>query len=164
MSAKKRTLQKTKKLFFYAGFALILLIGAFSIWAMTLNIPDFEAFKERKIIESTKIYDRSGQTLLYDIHDNIRRTVVPFSEIPRHVKNATVAIEDSNFYNHRGVDFLSIVRAFLINIFYGQIRQGGSTITQQLVKNTLLTSTQTIERKLKEMVLAFKVEHKFSKE
>jgi 1A family penicillin-binding protein len=164
MSAKKRTLQKIKKPLFYAGLTAILLIGIFSIWAMTLNIPDFEAFNERKIIESTKIYDRTGQILLYDIHNNIRRTIVPFSEIPRHIKNATVAIEDSNFYNHRGVDFLGIARAFLINIFHGQIRQGGSTITQQLVKNTLLTPTQTIERKLKEIILAFKVEKKFSKE
>ena len=134
------------------------------IWASALDIPDFESFESRKVIQSTKIYDRTGQVLLYDVHGNIKRTNVALEEIPPNVKNATVAIEDTGFYNHIGISFSSIIRAFLANIKSGGISQGGSTITQQLVKNTFLTPEQTVSRKIKELVLALKVERVFSKD
>jgi 1A family penicillin-binding protein len=143
--------------FFFAGMAII-------IWVATLPLPDFQSFSQRKIIESTKIYDRTGEILLYDVHQNISRTVVPFDEISRHVKNATVAIEDSEFYQHKGMDLKALFRAFFVNLKKGQFRQGGSTITQQLAKNVLLTSEKTITRKIKEMLLALKIERFFSKE
>ncbi|MBI2507114.1 MAG: transglycosylase domain-containing protein, partial [Candidatus Niyogibacteria bacterium] len=131
---------------------------------MTIDLPDFKTFDQRKIIQSTKIYDRSGDILLYDIHNDIRRTVVALNEVPASVKNATVAIEDSNFYNHRGVDFSSIARAAFTNLLYGEVRQGGSTITQQLVKKALLTDERTIRRKFKELILALKLERVLDKE
>ncbi|MCH7882813.1 transglycosylase domain-containing protein [Patescibacteria group bacterium] len=146
------------------GFLALGMVGAVALWILTLDIPDFDAFGQRKIIESTKIYDQTGKVLLYDIHSDIQRTIVPFEEIPRNIKNATVTIEDSDFYNHPGIDLSSIVRAFFVNLFSGSIRQGGSTITQQLVKNTLLTPERTLNRKVKEVILAFKVERAFSKE
>ena len=164
MARERKRLGAIKKLFIYALISAIFIIGATSVWALTLDVPDFEAFDQRKIIQSTKIYDRSGDILLYDIHNDIRRTVVEFGEIPASVKNATVAIEDSNFYNHHGVSFLSIVRAAIANIIYGGVSQGGSTITQQLVKKALLTDERTITRKFKELVLALKVEREFGKE
>lgn len=164
MSMRRKKIKRLRKLFIFLFFAALFSLGFGAVWALTLDVPDFASFEERKVVESTKIYDRSGQILLYDIHGDIRRTVVPFAEIPRHIKNATVAIEDSNFYNHRGVDFPGIARAFLINIFSGRVRQGGSTITQQLIKNALLTPERTFERKLKELVLSLKVEKMFSKE
>lgn len=145
------------------GIFFIFAIGVV-IWASTLPIPDFQSFENRKIIQSTKIYDSTGKILLYDIHQNISRTVIPYSEIPRHIKNATVVIEDSEFYKHHGISPEAILRAFLVNLGAGQIRQGGSTITQQLAKNSLLTSEQSFTRKLKEIILALKLEKVLSKE
>lgn len=138
--------------------------GIFFLWALRLKIPDFESFSQRKMVESTKIYDRSGEIMLYDIHQEIRRTVVPWSEISRNLKNATVAIEDRNFYRHKGVNFSSIIRAVLVNFKKGEVSQGASTITQQLVKNTLLEAERSYARKLKEIILALKIEKKYGKE
>ncbi|MBI2628304.1 MAG: PBP1A family penicillin-binding protein [Candidatus Niyogibacteria bacterium] len=146
-----------------------LIIGAASagflgVLALSVKIPDFNALLERKIVQSTKIYDQSGKTLLYDVHQDIKRTLIPFSKIPRHIKNATVAIEDDNFYYHWGIDFFSIGRAFIANFTAGKITQGGSTITQQLVKNSFLTPERTLTRKLKELILTLKIEKQYSKE
>ncbi len=139
--------------------------GGFYLWFKSLPIPDFETFEERKIIQSTKIYDRTGKNILYDIHKNIKRTVVPYEDIPIYIKNATVAIEDENFYQHKGISIIGITRALITNLKKGKIKgQGGSTITQQLVKNTFLTPEKTFTRKIKEAFLAFKFEKVFSKE
>lgn len=159
---------KPKKLFYYsalaAGVAFFSASCVFIIWLFTIDIPDLSSFNERKIVESTKIYDSTGKILLYDARGDIIRTVIPFEEIPRQVKNATVAIEDSNFYNHSGLSLESIARAFFVNLFSGDIRQGGSTITQQLVKKALLSDERTFTRKIKEAILALRVERVFSKE
>lgn len=145
-----------------AGF---LIIAAAALWTITLDIPDISLFESRKIEQSTKIYDRTGRVLLYDVHGDIQRTVIPLEEIPRHAKNATVAIEDSDFYNHNGISVEGIFRAIFTNITSGNISgQGGSTITQQLIKNSLLTSKKTITRKLKEIILALKLERVLAKE
>lgn len=134
-------------------------------WVQSLPIPDFETFDERKIIQSTKIYDRTGENLLYDIHDNIKRKVVSYDDISLDTKNATVAIEDSEFYQHKGISIRGIIRAFLTNIKEGRLRGvGGSTITQQLIKNSFLTPEKTFTRKIKEAVLSLKMERSFSKE
>ncbi|MFA5987107.1 MAG: PBP1A family penicillin-binding protein [Candidatus Paceibacterota bacterium] len=122
------------------------------------------SFQDRKVVQSTKIYDRTGKVLLFDIHKNIARTVVPYSEISRNLKNATVAIEDSNFYNHFGIEPLSIIRATLVNLASGQLKQGGSTITQQVVKNSVLNNDKSFSRKLKEVILSFKLERTLTKE
>lgn len=153
-----------KKLLFWGFWLAIFLVAVLSVWAMTIEMPDFASFSQRKISQSTKIYDKTGKIILYDVHGQIKRTIIPYEQIPRHVKNATVAIEDDNFYNHFGISPLAIIRAFLINIISGDIKQGGSTITQQLVKNTLLTHEKTLSRKIKEVILSLKVEQKFSKD
>ncbi|MBI4691933.1 MAG: PBP1A family penicillin-binding protein [Candidatus Terrybacteria bacterium] len=145
-----------------AGVALGTLIIA--TWASNLKIPDLQSFNERKVIESTKIYDRTGKILLWDIHQNIQRTVAPFDQISRHIKNATVAIEDSSFYQHKGVDLRAIMRALFVDFITGSAKQGGSTITQQLVKNTFFTREKSIERKIKELILAVKIEKMLPKE
>ena len=165
MARKKRS--KISR-FFYGVCLLFLTVGVlimgFAVyWISALKIPDFSSFESRKIIQSTKIYDRTGKILLWDIHKNIRRTVVPFDEISRNLKNATVAIEDSNFYNHHGIDPLAIARSFITNITTGSTR-GGSTISQQLIKNTLLTTEKKYARKIKEALLAFKLEQALPKE
>ncbi len=128
------------------------------------SIPDPESIALRKVTESTKIYDHTGQTLLYDIHGEEKRTIVPWDQIPDFIKKATLASEDSDFYNHRGLDFKGIVRAILTDLKNVQLSQGGSTITQQLVKNTLLGQEKTLSRKIKEWVLAVEVERRFTKD
>lgn len=142
--------------FFFAGIVAILMV--------TIKVPDFKSFEERKVAESSKIYDRTGEILLYSIQDNTKRTVVPLDQISRYVKNATVAIEDAEFYQHFGIKPTSIIRAIFANIMTGSFGQGGSTITQQVVKNTLLTPEKTISRKIKEWILAIKIEKILSKE
>lgn len=138
--------------------------GALFLWAATLRMPDLNTFEERKVLQSTKIYDRTGEILLYDVHENIKRTVVPFGDISRHAKNAAVAIEDSEFYEHRGVKPTAFLRALLVNLAHFEFSQGGSTITQQVVKNSILTQEKSIARKLKEWILAIKLEQVASKE
>ena len=115
-------------------------------------------------MNSTKIYDRTGEILLYDIHQDVKRTYIGFEDMGANIKNATVAIEDSEFYNHGGIRVTSIIRAVLSNIFGAGRTQGGSTITQQLVKNTLLTQKKTYTRKIKEWVLAIKIDRAMPKE
>lgn len=128
------------------------------------TIPDPESIISRKVGESTKIYDTTGKTLLYDIHGEEKRTIIPWEEIPDSIKKATIASEDDNFYEHKGIDFKGIIRAFLVNLRKGVIDQGGSTITQQLVGNALVGRQQTIGRKIREAILSVEIERRFSKD
>lgn len=133
------------------------------------TLPDPETIITRKIGESTKIYDSTGEVLLYDIHGEEKRTIIPWDQIPEHIKKATLASEDSEFYNHRGLDFSGIVRAFIKNIRTADISQGGSTITQQLIKKALLgdqrdSTFKLVGRKIKEIILTIEIERKFSKD
>ena len=143
-------------LFFIAG------IGIFAYFVK--DLPNPENLAKRQMIESTKIYDRTGTIVLYDVHGEEKRTVIPFEEIPQFVKDATVVAEDANFYHHFGLDFKGIVRAFLADLVGKKITQGGSTITQQFIKNSILTSERTFARKIKEAILAIEVEIKYSKD
>lgn len=138
--------------------------GIVILWISTFKLPDLNAFEQRKVSESTKIYDRTGKVLLYSVQENIKRTVVPYEEISKNIKNASVAIEDAEFYEHYGIKPKSILRAILANIMSGKFSQGGSTITQQVIKNTFLTSEKTFTRKIKEWVLAIELERVMSKE
>jgi 1A family penicillin-binding protein len=149
-------------LLFIIGFGLVFM-GIVLFWLSNLQLPDFKSFTDRKMQSSTKIYDRTGEILLYDIHKDIKRTVVPYEEMGVNILNATVAIEDSDFYQHNGIRIKAIIRAVWANLSGGKT-QGGSTITQQLIKNTLLTSKVTISRKIKEWILAIKIEKIMSKE
>ena len=114
-------------------------------------------------VQSTKIYARDCETLLYKVYRNENRSLVPLEEIPQHVTEATIAIEDKEFYKHHGYSLAGIVRAFKNNMESGKM-QGGSTITQQLVKNTVLTSERTVERKIKELLISLETEIIFSKD
>lgn len=163
---------KTKRIkrFLWLSLKFLLVLGIFSFgvivfWISTFDIPDLNTFEERKIVQSTKIYDRTGEILLYEFNSNdIKRTVVTTDKISRYIKNATVAIEDTEFYNHRGIRPLATFRAVFIQPLRGKGVQGGSTITQQVIKNSLLTSEKKISRKLKEWVLALRLEQVLSKD
>ena len=138
--------------------------GVLILWIALLPTPDLNAFEERKVIQSTKIYDRTGEFLLYDLSQDIKRSLVPLSDISPFIQNATIAIEDDRFYEHFGIRPISFVRALLVNITKGSFVQGGSTITQQVVKNSILTREKSITRKLKEWIIAVKLERVYSKD
>ena len=141
---------------------IIMLLSFFLYLQRTL--PDPESIATRKVGESTKIYDRTGEVLLYDIHGEEKRTIIPWEQMPETIKEATLASEDSDFYNHKGLDLRGIARAFFKDIVNLGVSQGGSTITQQLVKKALLGDERTISRKIKEAVLAIEIERKFTKD
>jgi len=146
-------------LFFIAVFAFFV-FGFYII----KDLPPIDLIENHKVAETTKIFDRTGEVLLYEIHGDEKRIVIPFSSIPDRVKQATVAIEDVNFYNHSAFDIKGIIRAFFKNLSSGQFAQGGSTITQQLVKNAFLSPEKTITRKIKELVLAIQLEQRVGKD
>lgn len=144
----------------------ILTSAGLLFWVSTLEMPDLSSFEERRVLQSTKIYDRTGEVLLYDLHQDVKRTVVPFENISRHLKNATIAIEDDQFYNHYGIEPKAIIRAVVTNFQQGDLLggQGGSTITQQVIKNSILQREKTLTRKVKEWILAIKIERILSKD
>lgn len=164
MLMKSKNAQSAKKLVKPVAVILIFFLGIFLLWITTFKLPDLNTFGERQVLQSTKIYDRTGKILLFEINKDKKRTVVPLNSISRHLKNATIAIEDAEFYQHGGIKFSSIIRAILSNIVSLDMGQGGSTITQQVIKNSLLTSEKTITRKLKEWVLALRIEQVMSKD
>jgi len=151
-------------LFGFVSFLII--VGGLLLWISTLEIPDLSTFEERRVLQSTKIYDRTGEILLYDLNQDVRRTIIPFEEMSRHIKNATVAIEDDQFYNHMGVDIKAIIRAAISNLTEGDLLggQGGSTITQQVIKNSVLERDKKLSRKVKEAILSIKIERVLSKD
>ena len=161
---KKTRFQSFKNLFLFLLALGIFGLGIGAIWAATLSIPNLQSIDQRKVIQSTKIYDRTGKVVLYDVSRDVKRTIVPISNISPFIQKAVIAIEDTEFYSHHGVRPTAILRAFINNIFSLGITQGGSTITQQVVKNTLLTGDKTPTRKLKEIILALKLEQKYSKD
>ncbi len=150
----------TSLLIVVVGFLLVL-IGTVVFFAT--QIPSPQDLTTRTVAKSTKIYDRKGE-LLYDIYQNQNRTPVKLEDIPENLKRATIAIEDKDFYKHQGFDITGIVRSVFLLVINRRVEGGGSTLTQQLVKNALLTSDQSIIRKIKELILAVEVEHTYSKD
>lgn len=158
--SKARFIYRLGLLSFLGVFGIFLIFGIiFPVFALNLPSPDKLVRREGF---STKIYDRNN-TLLYDIFTNQRRTAIPLEEAPLYLRQATIAVEDKNFYKHQGFDPTGILRA-MFNIVTQRRLQGGSTLTQQLVKNVLLTSDRTIVRKIKEFILAVQIERKYSKD
>ena len=148
----------------FVGF--IILVSGTLIWVSTLEIPDLSSFEDRLILQSTKIYDRTGEVLLYDLHQDVKRTIVSYEDISRHIKNATISIEDERFYDHVGLDIRAIFRAAYVNMSQGDLLggQGGSTITQQVIKNSVLENDKKLSRKVKEAILSIKLERVLSKD
>jgi len=138
--------------------------GAFFVWAATFKIPDIQSLRDRKISQSAKIYDRTGTVLLFDLHEDINRTIVPIADVSLNIRNATVAIEDSTFYHHLGIRPFATLRAVLVQPLRGKGVQGGSTITQQVVKNSVLTGERAISRKIIEWVIALRLERVLTKD
>lgn len=147
-----------------AGLVLGAVFLTFAIATISRNLPEPGKLITRTVAISTKIYDRTGQTLLYDIHGEIKRTPVALDKIAPVAIKATLVAEDRNFYEHAGFDLKGILRSALLDILPGGPLRGGSTITQQFIKNAVLTREKTVTRKLKELVLAYRIEKRFSKD
>lgn len=150
---------KLKLVVFLAVFLLLTFTFYLSI---IKDLPSPKELTNRSPEVSTKIYDRNGN-LLYKIYKDKNRTIIPLSKIPKNVQLATLAAEDAEFYNHAGFSIKGISRALISNFNRGSL-QGGSTITQQLVKNVLLTPERTVTRKIKELILSVEVESKYGKD
>jgi membrane peptidoglycan carboxypeptidase len=141
---------------------ILVVIGVFAYFFK--DLPDPGKINNRFIAESTKIYDRTGDHLLYDVHGEEKRTQIDFSEMPDVLKYATISLEDQDFYAHHGIKLSSILRSIFKDIINLGKAQGGSTITQQFVKNSLLTNEKTLVRKVKEVILSLELETKLSKD
>ena len=139
-------------------FTIIISVSLYLFW----GIPLPTKLSSPDIPVSTKLFDRNGK-LIYEIFTDKRRTPIKLSELPPVVINATIAIEDKDFYKHQGFSFTGIARAVFSTVFKQEL-QGGSTITQQLVKNALLTPERTIQRKIREVVLTVIVEGIYTKD
>ena len=149
-----------------AGIAIAALAVAFFcvILYFIKTLPTFQEIANQHVSQSTKIFDRTGTILLYEINSGQKRTVVGFDQIPQTVKDATLAIEDQNFYSEPAFDWKGILRAVWVDLTHGGIRQGGSTITQQLARSAFLTLSQTLTRKIKELVLAIRLNEYYTKD
>ena len=154
-----------KKIFRTSVFLLIIFLvgGGLSVFVLSHNLPDPKNFQERKVVESTKIYDRTGKILLYEIHGEQKRTVINLDQISPYIIKTTLAAEDHRFYQHRGFVLSSIARALVHNLFHPTDLQGASTITQQLARSTFLTAQKTIIRKTKEAILTIQIERHYTK-
>lgn len=133
------------------------------VWA-SQSLPDPNNLSFRIVAQSTKIYARDGKTLLYEIHGDVKRTVVNLPDVSPDVVHAVISIEDKDFYKHAGISIRGILRSVFVDIVSGKKSQGGSTLTQQLVKNTILTRDKSFIRKLKEIILSYQLEHVYSKD
>lgn len=133
-------------------------------WYYAKDLPRPEIFTERQLAQSTKIFDRTGQVLLYEIYGEEKRTCVSIEIIPEYLKEAVIAAEDANFYHHFGVDLKGILRAILADLKIGKAVYGGSTIPQQLIRSTFLSTEKTAERKFREIILALELDRRYPKE
>lgn len=146
------------------GFLSAVLLVSVLFLYFAKDLPRPEVFTEKPFILPTEIYDREGRVLLYQIYEEEKRTVVPLVRVPDHLKEAVIAAEDANFYKHFGLDFGAVVRSALKNLSIGKLTYGGSTISQQLIRSSFLTTEKTAQRKIKEIILTIELERRYSKD
>lgn len=140
-----------------------LFLTIFVAW-VSKDLPDPDRLTDRAVAQSTKIYDRTGEVLLYEIFADQRRTIIELDQVPKHLVNGVIATEDTKFYEHYGIRPLSIARAVVYGIFTNRRIAGTSTLTQQLVKNAILTNERSLTRKIKEAILSVRLEQKYTKD
>jgi 1A family penicillin-binding protein len=153
--------RQLKAFFFGVTFTLLFIFLPYSLYTFVSSLPNPTLLKERNVDVSSKIFDRNG-ILLYEIYAEQNRTPVLLEDLPKHLIDATIAIEDRDYYRHNGFSIRGIIRAVRETIVHKNI-QGGSTITQQLIKSALLTPEVNVIRKIKEILLAFWAERIYSK-
>ncbi len=171
----RKIYQKDKKGKRKAKFVLILkFFGYFLLFFVFISLflfvyyakdlPRPERFTEKPFIQSTKIYDKTGEILLYDIYGEEKRDVISLDQVPEYLKEAVIVAEDINFYHHFGLDIKGIIRAVLANLRVGKAIYGGSTISQQLIRSSFLTREKTLKRKVREIILTLELERRYSKD
>lgn len=167
---RRRNKRKTKRFYLLCALGLIglagiaaTLFGIQTVLAIVDDLPSVDEHDLSSLGQTSKIYAADG-TLLAEVFGTENRTVVPLATIPKNLQNATIAIEDERFYEHSGVDFEAIGRAAMRDITHGELAEGGSTITQQLVKNVYISDELSFSRKIAEAYLATELEKKVSKE
>ncbi len=171
-NAKKRTnlIRRHKKTLLKIGIITIisiivgggLFVAGVFIW-VSKDLPSPDKLNERVLAESTKIFDRTGTQLLYEIHGNKKRTLIKLEDLPDYTPKAFIAIEDKEFYKHKGFSLWAIFRTAITNVLHGK-SAGGSTLTQQFVKNAILTNEKSYIRKIKEVILSYQLEKKYNKQ
>jgi penicillin-binding protein 1C len=167
INRKKNTKLRKALSTLFLVFLLLFFVGGtvgagYYTWLLRY-LPSPDRMIDRQLKQSTKIYDRDGKALLYEVYGDQNRTMLSLDQISPYVKYATLSAEDRDFYNHHGISWKGIIRSLLSNIFKGT-KVSGSTITQQFVKNAILTPEKTYTRKLKEIILTVQLENKFSKD
>lgn len=164
IATKKGFMLKQALLGLFDAFVIVSfgLLGAFLFLFTT--VPDGNLKKDWQPAQTTVIYDRSGEHILYEVHGEENRKLVGHDEISDNIRKVTIAAEDDSFYSHNGFDIKSIFRAIKVNLENDHISQGGSTITQQLARNVYLTREKTIKRKVKEILIAIKIERNAGKD
>ncbi len=157
------------KFIFIAGGVVCIGFALLFLWVAFTPLPDVNAFIQQKPAQSTRLYDRTGKTLLYNLNTDIKQDAIPLASTSPLVQQATISIEDSNFYKHGAISLTGTGRAIITDILVvlhikkNGLIEGGSTLTQQVVKNSLLTQQRTVVRKVQEWVLAWKLEEHYSK-
>ena len=168
VTSKRRRLFRNILKFLGVVFLIGLIAGAIALAVLfawvSRDLPDPNKLLDRQTQATTKIWDRTGTHLLYEIHGAQKRTVVQLQDVSKYAINAAIASEDRNFYQHHGVELQSFLRAIFDRVFLGKRLQGTSTITQQVVKNVILSSERSVTRKAKELILSFEIERKFTKD
>lgn len=156
---------KKKRRFFYLGFvfvlALVFLVAGYGLYIYK-DIPSVKVLKHLENKPASVVYDRNGSVIYMLVPDN--RIFVPYGKIPKYVKDAFLAAEDADFFKHGAIDFVGIVRALSKNIISGRVVQGGSTITQQVIKSLILGPERSMFRKFREAILAYRLETYLTKE
>jgi membrane peptidoglycan carboxypeptidase len=168
---EKKPKSVLKKIFwgtFFVG-VFVGLLGVLYVGIVVANTPSLRIIETSNFAQSSMIYDRTGTVVLYTLHGEENRKNVSFSEVSEPMRKAILAAEDADFYAHPGVDLMGIVRSGIYAIRYGEARGGGSTITQQLIKNVQFsgnekTFQQRLERKIQEVVLSWKLEKTYTKD
>ena len=141
-------------------------LGALTLFFIFETLPTVDEIRNRQVSQSTKIYDRTGAVLLYEISGGEKRTVISLSEVPESLRAATISVEDERFYEQPGFDWRAILRAVLVNLRLreGRLGQGGSSITQQLARTAFLTTERSYVRKVRELVLAIQLDRQYAKD
>lgn len=170
--AKKDSFGKIIAKWLIGVFVVVVISGSVGLallfaW-VSRDLPEPGKLLNRVLPETTKIYDRSGEVLLYEIYGEQKRDLIKLNELPDYTIQAFIALEDKNFFQHKGLSIKHIIKAgffYTLNKIglYNGLVPGGSTLTQQFVKNAILTREKTVMRKIKEWILAYQIEKKFSK-
>lgn len=151
----------------YIGFSALFaggLVGLLALYILYQQLaPDIGDLRIENIAQTSRMYDRSGQHILYELYDEENRTIVGYEDIPDSLRVATVVAEDERFYKHSGVDFIAVARAIKKNFQGGSVIEGGSTITMQLARNIYFSRRKTYERKIAEAITALKIERTVEK-